>query len=724
MAPTRHLFGAQRSSLARSQSQRILLPPLLVRTLPVVALSVLSVLALLCLALLLPWPVQTQDGAEPVLRITHVDTAHFPDVQVQVYGSNLGAALHSVPLTLAEDGVAQTITQREQVTVGTQTALVLDAAGDVTQRGPTGEPRYVEVGLAARRLVELQLLSPAIDRLTSISFGPDKKLAVLRPWSGDHQAVVDSLYIYEPAPDIGYTPLSDLVLFAASQFDDDDLAEDQERSIVVFSDGVDAVGNTELIDAITDAKNRNIRIHAVMIGPATTATQRNMSRLAAMTNGKYVEFTSVEALDDLWRTIAGGSNQELLTYRSGQPDPREVSVTAEMAGGETLAASRIIPALNLLPVQVNIQSPAAGQVYERQAAAFDTPVGELEPRAIDVQVGFDFPDKLPRAIRRVEYQIGNLPPVVRDEPPSGQPFSVPIDTLGEGDYGLRVRMVDELGLTGESSAVPLRIAEIRPAAPTPTTDPALLAEASAAQERAAAAQAQADEARTQAQQAQAAADAASQEAATNKAAASELQTQLAGASAMLQRLSWVTVGSGALAVLALGLAIYVLSSKDRRRRATEVISGTFKTVTEPFIRPGRKGGSTAAKARLSLVDSAGTPNLPAAIPLYAGSIRIGRDPNLVNVVIEDRRVSRLHCRIVEEGGHFKVLDEGGKSGTYINDIDVGMDGQLLKSGDMLGIGPINYRFDADGAPPKDGPETFTNNKLYDHTEPYVRTPSR
>ena len=94
------------------------------------------------------------------------------------------------------------------------------------------------------------------------------------------------------------------------------------------------------------------------------------------------------------------------------------------------------------------------------------------------------------------------------------------------------------------------------------------------------------------------------------------------------------------------------------------------------------------------------------------------------MVIEDRRVSRLHCRIVEEGGHFKVLDEGGKSGTYINDIDVGMDGQLLKSGDMLGIGPINYRFDADGAPPKDGPETFTNNKLYDHTEPYVRTPSR
>lgn len=75
-------------------------------------------------------------------------------MQVQVYGANLGTPLADVLLTLSEDGVGPGIASRKQVQVGTQTALVLDAAGGIEQRGPSGEPRYVEVGLAARRLVE------------------------------------------------------------------------------------------------------------------------------------------------------------------------------------------------------------------------------------------------------------------------------------------------------------------------------------------------------------------------------------------------------------------------------------------------------------------------------------------------------------------------------------------------------------------------------------------
>lgn len=210
----------------------------------------------------------------------------------------------------------------------------------------------------------MQLLSPAIDRLTSIAFGADKNLTVLRPWSGDHQAVVDSLYIYEPVDGIGNTPLSDLILFAADQFDDDDLAGDQERSIVVFSDGVNAVGNTELIDAITDAQNRNIRIHAVMLGAARPETQRNMSRLAAMTNGLYVEMTSIEALDDLWRSIAGTSAQELLTYRTAQPDHAPGCSGRRDGGRRDVDTDRFIPSANLQPVQVDIT--ARGRAGDRR----------------------------------------------------------------------------------------------------------------------------------------------------------------------------------------------------------------------------------------------------------------------------------------------------------------------------------------------------------------------
>jgi predicted component of type VI protein secretion system len=253
-----------------------------------------------------------------------------------------------------------------------------------------------------------------------------------------------------------------------------------------------------------------------------------------------------------------------------------------------------------------------------------------------------------------------------------------------------------------------------------------VAQAQEAQVRADAAQTEAEEARTQAEQAAAAAAAANQEAARNAETAGQLQTNLEAASAMLQRLSWVTIGSSILAVAALGLAIFVLSSKDRRKRATEVITGTVKAVTEPFARSNRKGGGGAAtsRAKLNLVDGGGATNLPQSIPLFGSSLRIGRDPSLVNVVIDDRRISRLHCRIMEEGGQFKVLDEGSTSGTYVNEAEVGINGQVLQPHDMLGIGPINYRFDVDGAQPKPTNGTFENNKIFDHTEPYVKPPGR
>jgi predicted component of type VI protein secretion system len=102
------------------------------------------------------------------------------------------------------------------------------------------------------------------------------------------------------------------------------------------------------------------------------------------------------------------------------------------------------------------------------------------------------------------------------------------------------------------------------------------------------------------------------------------------------------------------------------------------------------------------VDGAGSTGLPQSIPLFGSSLRIGRDPNLVNVVIEDRRISRLHCRILEEGGHYKVLDEGSTSGTFVNEAEVSMNGQQINSGDVLGIGPVNYRFEIEGANSKPG----------------------
>lgn len=166
-----------------------------------------------------------------------------------------------------------------------------------------------------------------------------------------------------------------------------------------------------------------------------------------------------------------------------------------------------------------------------------------------------------------------------------------------------------------------------------------------------------------------------------------------------------------ITILTAWVGVFLLDKQlgpDRRGRATEIVTGTVKAVTQPFVR-SRQEKSTA---KLILIDSAGIPGLQTVIQLHENTtVRIGRDPDLVNVALNDRRVSRLHCRINDGPNGFLIWDEGSASGTYVNDEDVKMHGSLLKAGDILNIGPIGYRFEVDS--PSDAVST--------DTEPYQRT---
>jgi hypothetical protein len=145
------------------------------------------------------------------VRITQVDTAYFPEITVSLSGANLPAPLLDLPIALTEDNAPVVPYSDAMARVGIQVALILDAAGDVTKPGPTGEAQYIEVGRAARQFVKLGLLAAEQDWLTTVSFNAEKQIAPLTGWTKDHQAAVDSLYIYQPVPDIGFTPLYDLL---------------------------------------------------------------------------------------------------------------------------------------------------------------------------------------------------------------------------------------------------------------------------------------------------------------------------------------------------------------------------------------------------------------------------------------------------------------------------------------------------------------------------------
>ena len=76
-------------------------------------------------------------------------------------------------------------------------------------------------------------------------------------------------------------------------------------------------------------------------------------------------------------------------------------------------------------------------------------------------------------------------------------------------------------------------------------------------------------------------------------------------------------------------------------------------------------------------------------PLTGSDVALGR--GLENtIVLEDRRVSRSHARLINAGGHWIVRDEGSTNGTFVNGRMVTQ--HTLKEGDRLSLGGLELDF--------------------------------
>ena len=159
----------------------------------------------------------------------------------------------------------------------------------------------------------------------------------------------------------------------------------------------------------------------------------------------------------------------------------------------------------------------------------------------------------------------------------------------------------------------------------------------------------------------------------------------------------VVMAALAGAAIALGLTVFeMFRNPSRLRSVTEIIANEVKESTEVILglhRRFRKNEKHRERAQLVRVNADGTDG--SLIPIAAQSVYLGRDPARVQIVFSDLSVSRLHCRIVEEAdGVFMIYDEGGTSGTYVNDERVATgQGCRLERGDLIDLGRIELRFE-------------------------------
>jgi len=733
----------------------------------------LAISALVLLAALFLSPNLQAQVASSYLQITNIDTSNFPNVTVTIFGQGLTDGLEQADLELREDGVSQELDKDQVEEVGVQIALVIDASANITNRGQTGKTRLEEVRDAVGDLTQSSRLLDGKDYLSAMAFGREDNAPIpqiLAPWSTDHQGVINEIFALQPDPANVVTPLFQQIFAALDLFEDASLPNNLQRHIVVFSDGVDILSGTEPDDLPRRASALNVRIHTVWFRNGGAGAEANMRRIAQLTGGQAFIFSADNPIPtNIWETIQSTQNQRVISYRTTNPNPQRLTIAANSATGGRLSTEQVFPSVRVLPAQIRIVKPGNSNLT-RTGPLWNTKVGDLTPTTLPGQVEILWPDGRSRGIT-LEYQIDGkfLDGVGVEVEGSLLNLVLPIADLDEGNHTLRIRGTDEFGLIGESAPVILNVIVDKPLPPpTPnaqatataaavtriadqnaaatreanikatadaratglaeeaavaaadaaaTADARATGAAMAAANSAAVAAATADAA-IAAQATEAAIAAATTEAradAQATAAAAELQVVKVDSEAQVRNLSYVSMISTALGLAALVFAVVAWRNPRVRKRATEFVSGTIQAVTEPFF--GSRGGgppSSAAKARLILVN--GDPSMNQTIEIYKEVTKLGRDAALVDVVINDRRISRYHGQIKEERGGFRLLDEGSTSGTWVNDRQIDMAGHLLHSGDEINFGPIRYRFETTSSEPT---VASYGGAMGEKTEPFV-----
>ncbi|MDQ7030119.1 MAG: FHA domain-containing protein [Ardenticatenia bacterium] len=567
------------------------------------------------------------------LVIRLMDVSAFPNVTLYVQG--LGFSLDDIQLSVLEDG-QEVEAQVQPATMGVQVAILLDASRSILAKGNSGIPRYQEAGLATRRFVELGLLDPQLDRLASYVARPqDGQLGILQTWTYDHQAAVDRLYLYEPKEPPEATPLHDLLFSIFDHFNQaQDVSPAISRAIVLFSDGLSGSSSLEITDAINRAQEENVPIFTVLLGRSETG-ERNMRRLATLTGGQFVRLDNIEDVDAIWRAVGQLREQLLISYRARSAEPRQVEVMATLSNGTTTSTTMIFPAVKVDVPTVTIVQPQEGMFITKEAPAFDTPLSEVEPRELPIQIQIQWPNGEPRAIRRVEYTVGTETRIVEQAPFDQIIF--PINKLDTGRYTVRAVVEDELGLRAESPPVTFEVEVVRP--PPPGTEPAV-------------------------------------------------ELTLGNRTVVIPR-DRITMGINVLVLfVALAALFFALQKTDMGPAATKVMQDIWKQVTRPF----RPDEIESAKAYLEVIDPGEALGLAPKLALREVT-KIGRDPSSVHIKIPDSRVSRLHCTIKEESRGFVIQDEGSTAGTWVNGNKLGItDSHLLRDGDIIAVGPVRLRF--------------------------------
>ncbi|UCG23900.1 MAG: FHA domain-containing protein [Chloroflexota bacterium] len=596
----------------------------------------------------------------PQLQITGIDTTGFPTItfRLEVIDSQGNRVGDLTDLAIFEDGEPISQFESRPLDTGVDLFIIIDANSTIEDRDETeGQSRREKVRDSIIRYANRFMDPTQLDRVTVIVPEGGGGRFLDRPSMTFPNEVINAVNFYLP-DELNDISLDRLLLMALDEASRN-AQEGRYQAIVLYSDAADLSDRMDAAGFLARAQEQNVAVYPVILGSrADTHEIEQAVMLSEPTGGNYFHMPDPADTDELYDRLQQRGVLTEVSFRSALDSSGQHVITAEWAGGQGEASLELVVKSPSVQMAVDNRRPIV-----RVASESDTPFELMEPTNQPLVAQVDWPDGHPRDLVSATLLVDGT-----EQPLSGSvlgadgilTFDWDISALAADTYDLQIQVVDELGLVGATSPLPLTIEIQRPVIP-PTEAPTAVPTPSPAP--------------------------------TSAPATDEFQLPD----------NPVLVTAGAVLVIAILAIAAVAVLLARRRRpdpdATAAVVRPSAMAAQPagqsepefthVVAPEFAADSDAG-AFLEVLENA--PEHPGFIPIGGNNITLGRDPRRVAVPFKDRSVSRLHARILESYGAYRIYDEGSASGTYVNYERVSLAPRTLEDKDQIHLGRVHLRF--------------------------------
>jgi hypothetical protein len=571
-------------------------------------------------------------GALSSLSVTEVDASAFPELHVQVMARDAdGVPLElSGPagLRLTEDGAPMAVASVRGVDVGVRVAFVIEPGDGVANTGESLAAVYGRALTAMETFLVGRpwMVSGVDEALVLVQAGT--KSVIVAPLGNDAEALASQVQAYTPPSDAAFPQApayGDFTRLALRKALD-------ELEFTPNPTGRHQVivlftpgARAEFSDIAERAIGLGIPIHVILARETRTAYWDEALRpVAQVTGGDFVATYETEDLESVFKALTLNRRQTMITVRSASASTGNRQLTVEYQAGDTALSASGQYLVAVQPPTVAIASPSSGAAITRKGLKAPSTPADADPTFATVAAQVTWPDGLPRALRLVRLMVDNAP--VAESQASGNRMEISWDIRS---YTTKAKTPAVLRVEIEDE-LGLR------ASSKPIT----------------------------------------------------VSVEYVPAPGINLSSPAIVYASGAVALVALGLALFVFFNRGRLgpalQQAGEEIVDFVERVT---------GRRTSLIARAYLVPLEGFDQPPGqAFEIY-GTTAIGRSRRhadlLFHVTDDNSPISRLHCTILDEDDHFAIRDEDSTNGTLVNGEKLRpMEPLVLHDGDLVDVAPL------------------------------------